>query len=122
MYKKIGEKIKEVLNSQGMTKVELSKRIKRKPQTVDDILIRSSIDSELLFVISKALNYNFFEWLSNEYKLPPNEPITASSNEWQQKYFEIMEENRQLSKEVIKLHKELKNLDMEMVELKGRLG
>ncbi len=31
MEKKVGEEIRELLNVQGMTKVELSKRIKRKP-------------------------------------------------------------------------------------------
>ncbi|MCB9230827.1 MAG: hypothetical protein H6581_04155 [Bacteroidia bacterium] len=43
-----------------MTKSELARRINKARQNINDILNRKSIDTELLYNISVALDYDFF--------------------------------------------------------------
>ncbi len=57
----IGEIIEERLKEVGMTKSEFARRINRARQNINDILRRKSVDTDLLFEISKALSYNFFK-------------------------------------------------------------
>lgn len=56
----IGEKIKEKLKEQGRTVVWFSKQINRNRTDVYSIFSRQSIDTKLLLIISKVLNFNFF--------------------------------------------------------------
>ncbi len=56
----IGEKIKEKLKEQGRTVVWFSQQINRNRTDVYSIFSRQSIDTELLLIISKVLNFNFF--------------------------------------------------------------
>lgn len=44
---------------QQVTKAELARRLKVKPQSVDYMLTRKSIDTDTLYNVSRALNYDF---------------------------------------------------------------
>ena len=55
----IGEIIKNVMLEQQVTKAELARRLKVKPQSVDYMLTRKSIDTDTLYNVSRALNYDF---------------------------------------------------------------
>lgn len=60
----IGEMIKEEVHSQGMSIVEFAKRINCRRSNVYNIFSRSSINTHLLIMISKALNKNFFKYVA----------------------------------------------------------
>lgn len=78
----IGEIIKNVMLEQQVTKAELARRLKVKPQSVDYMLTRKSIDTDTLYNVSRALNYDFallysihkeqinYDTLEQEYRLP----------------------------------------------------
>lgn len=55
----IGEKIKQVMLERHVTKAKLSRLLGIKPQSVDYMLGRKSIDTDTLYNVSKALNYDF---------------------------------------------------------------
>ncbi len=66
MYKQllkihIGNEIKKIAEKKGMCAIELGKRINRNRTNVYDIFKRNAIDTQLLIMISQALEYNFFE-------------------------------------------------------------
>ena len=42
-----------------VTKAELARRLQVKPQSVDYMLTRKSIDTDTLYNVSKALDYDF---------------------------------------------------------------
>ena len=77
----IGEIIKNVMLEQQVTKAELARRLKVKPQSVDYMLTRKSIDTDTLYNVSRALNYDFallysihkeqinYDTLEQEYRL-----------------------------------------------------
>ena len=55
----IGEIIKNVMAEKQVTKAELARRLQVKPQSVDYMLTRKSIDTDTLYNVSKALDYDF---------------------------------------------------------------
>ena len=55
----IGEIIKQVISEQKISKAELSRRLGVKPQSVDYMLTRKSIDTDTLYLLSNILNYDF---------------------------------------------------------------
>lgn len=55
----IGEAIKSVMANMQVTKAELARRLNVKPQSVDYLLTRKSIDTDTLYNVSLALNYDF---------------------------------------------------------------
>ena len=55
----IGEIIKNVMSERQVTKAELARRLDVKPQSVDYLLTRKSIDTDTLYNISIALDYDF---------------------------------------------------------------
>ena len=55
----IGEIIKQVISEQKISKAELSRRLGVKPQSVDYMLTRKSIDTDTLYLLSTILNYDF---------------------------------------------------------------
>ena len=77
----IGEIIKNVMLEQQVTKAELARRLKVKPQSVDYMLTRKSVDTDTLYNVSRALNYDFallysihkeqinYDTLEQEYRL-----------------------------------------------------
>lgn len=66
----IGEKIKKVLESKGITVTEFAKRINKSRENIFSIFTRKTIDTGLLQSISRVLDYDFFVHLSTtHYKL-----------------------------------------------------
>ncbi len=57
----IGNEIKQIAEQKGICAIELGKRINRNRTNVYDIFKRNAIDTQLLIMISQALEYNFFE-------------------------------------------------------------
>ncbi len=65
----IGRLVKSVFDRSGLSVSEFARRIYCERTNVYTIFNRSSIDVDLLVRISKALDYNFFEDIMNEYGL-----------------------------------------------------
>ena len=55
----IGENILAVMNQKGVTKAELARLLDIKPQSVDYLLKRKSIDTDTLYNISAVLDFDF---------------------------------------------------------------
>ena len=55
----IGEIIRNVMADNQVTKAELARRLGVMPQSVDYMLTRKSIDTDTLYNVSRALNYDF---------------------------------------------------------------
>lgn len=55
----IGEIIRDVMADNQVTKAELARRLGVRPQSVDYMLTRKSIDTDTLYNVSRALNYDF---------------------------------------------------------------
>jgi ASC-1-like (ASCH) protein len=66
MNKKIGQIIKEHLESSGMEVVSFAKAINKERSNVYDIFKRDSIDTNLLKKIGQVLDYDFFQDLLDE--------------------------------------------------------
>ena len=62
----IGKKIKAVYMDSGMKGGEFASKISKDRQVIYNIFKRDSIDTALLFRISKVLDHNFFDYYSNE--------------------------------------------------------
>ena len=58
---KIGAVIKAVVKEQGRTNVWLARQIGRTPNHIYKIYNSSSIDTDMLILISQLLGHNFFE-------------------------------------------------------------
>ena len=57
----IGKKIEEIFKKYGCSKSWLANEINCDRSNINNIFTRESIDTELLFKISVALHYNFFD-------------------------------------------------------------
>ena len=57
----IGERINEVLCQKGISKAQLARLLEIKPQSVDYLLKRKSIDTDMMYKISVILDYDFSE-------------------------------------------------------------
>ncbi|MCL2329550.1 MAG: helix-turn-helix domain-containing protein [Bacteroidetes bacterium] len=60
----IGENILSVMNQKGITKAELARMLKVKPQSVDYLLKRKSVDTDTLYNISVVLDFDFSKFYS----------------------------------------------------------
>lgn len=60
----IGKKIAEIMSAKKITKAELARRLEVRPQSVDYLLTRKSIDTDTLYCVSKALDYDFAQLYS----------------------------------------------------------
>lgn len=58
----IGPKIKEVMDSKGMSHSEFARRINKSRETTYDILRRKTMDTGLLMSISLVLDHDFFQY------------------------------------------------------------
>jgi len=82
MYQKlmkihIGNEIKQVAENKGINAIELGKMINRNRTNVYDIFKRNAVDTQLLILISNALDFNFFElFLADERKKKTNAKFT----------------------------------------------
>jgi transcriptional regulator with XRE-family HTH domain len=72
----IGQLIEDRLTAAGISKAELGKRINRARQNVSHILTRPTIDTDLLLKISRALEYDFFQY----YVMELNQGGTLAEN------------------------------------------
>ena len=76
---------------QQVTKAELARRLKVKPQSVDYMLTRKSVDTDTLYNVSRALNYDFallysihkeqinYDTLEQEYRLSTAKVLVSLS-------------------------------------------
>ncbi len=98
----IGHKIDEIRILRGINKSELARRLYKSRSNIEDIVLRDSMDTELLIKISRILNYNFLLWLALNSGLPIDNtddygkiPLTKISeedkNEWKDKYLNTIE-------------------------------
>ena len=60
----IGEIISDVMSEKKITKAELARRLNMRPQSVDYLLGRKSIDTDTLYNVSVALDYDFAQLYS----------------------------------------------------------
>jgi transcriptional regulator with XRE-family HTH domain len=58
----IGNKIKSIVNKNGMSVSEFGRRINKSRENVYSIFRRKSIDTALLSTISKVLDHDFFQY------------------------------------------------------------
>lgn len=56
----VGKEIEKVLRKSGMKTKDFAKKINTTPRNVYSICARKEVKTDLLKVISKVLNYNFF--------------------------------------------------------------
>ena len=76
----IGQRIKEVFDTKGITVTEFARRINKSRENIYSIFSRKTIDTGLLLTISKVLDYDFFELFSrNNYVL--NEEVQKLQEE-----------------------------------------
>ncbi len=76
----IGQRIKEVFDTKGITVTEFARRINKSRENIYSIFSRKTIDTGLLLIISKVLDFDFFELFSrNNYVL--NEEVQKLQEE-----------------------------------------
>ena len=103
----IGEIIKNVMLEQQVTKAELARRLKVKPQSVDYMLTRKSIDTDTLYNVSRALNYDF---------------ALLYSFHKEQINYDTLEQEYRLSTAKVLVELELKPEDIAKLNLKKRIA
>ena len=91
----IGNKIKSVLESRGLSVTEFAKRINKSRENIYSIFTRKTIDTGLLQSISKVLDYDFFMHLSSTHYALLEE-------------LEVLKEENRLLKDYNKLLKKVK--------------
>jgi len=64
----IGQQIKLVLESKGISVTEFSKRINKSRENIYSIFTRKTIDTGLLSKIAEVLEFDFFIYYSKTYK------------------------------------------------------
>lgn len=104
----IGEIIKNVMLEQQVTKAELARRLKVKPQSVDYMLTRKKIiDTDTLYNVSRALNYDF---------------ALLYSIHKEQINYDTLEQEYRLSTAKVLVELELKPEDIAKLNLKKRIA
>lgn len=111
--KTIGQYIKQLVAEEKLTLTDFAKMINTTIQNVRDIFTRSTIDSELLLKISKALNKNVFSYFDDE---EPIVEMKAKEKKALAKKFDSFEENIHL------LKSELSNAETHIQELMARIS
>ena len=92
---------------QQVTKAELARRLKVKPQSVDYMLTRKSVDTDTLYNVSRALNYDF---------------ALLYSIHKEQINYDTLEQEYRLSTAKVLVELELKPEDIAKLNLKKLLG
>ena len=103
----IGEIIKNMMHKQQVTKTELARRLKVKPQSVDYMLTRKSVDTDTLYNVSRALNYDF---------------ALLYSIHKEQINYDTLEQEYRLSTAKVLVELELKPEDIAKLNLKKRIA
>ena len=92
---------------QQVTKAELARRLKVKPQSVDYMLTRKSVDTDTLYNVSRALNYDF---------------ALLYSIHKEQINYDTLEQEYRLSTAKVLVELELKPEDIAKLNLKKRIA
>ena len=92
---------------QQVTKAELARRLKVKPQSVDYMLTRKSIDTDALYNVSCAMNYDF---------------ALLYSIHKEQINYDTLEQEYRLSTAKVLVELELKPEDIAKLNLKKRIA
>lgn len=103
----IGRIIEERLREVGMKKSELARRINKARQNINDILNRKSMDTELLYSISVALDYDFFQHYVME--LNNSDVISEPGGE----YSKLRDNINEVEKNLMLAEKDLENCQNE---------
>lgn len=112
----IGERIKSVLHQRKIVQSQLGEMICVPQSKISKILSRSSIDTDELYKISEALNYNFFEeYCIREENKKENVIVTSYSSEFLQRFEQLHEQN-------IRMKDEIKEKDQTIYFLEDRLS
>lgn len=101
----IGKRIKDELSLQDISVSDFAKKIGKSRNVVYDIFERESIDTELLNVIGKALNCDFFSLYSSQKDLSADHIKHFHSNGHNVNYYSeqmshIMEKSKALEAEI----------------------
>lgn len=100
MQEKIGQIIKRIATSKGLSQKQFGEKINRTKQAVAGIYKRSTIDIELLKVISQQLEHDF---LGYYYEDEPFKTFRKlEENEWEQKISALQNESRSKDKMIEK--------------------
>jgi transcriptional regulator with XRE-family HTH domain len=107
----IGEFVREIAESKNLKPSDLAAKINTSKQNISDIYKRTTIDSELLLTLSKALNFNLFSFYDIK------EPIltfrTAELHERQTQIdnliekINLMEDNLNIKEELLDVQRKL---------------
>ncbi|MFD1001843.1 helix-turn-helix domain-containing protein [Ohtaekwangia kribbensis] len=77
----LGKEIEKVLRKSGMKTKDFARKINTTPRNVYSICARKEVKTDLLKVISKVLNYNFFslyiQTIGPEYSVYTQVPMTT---------------------------------------------
>ena len=103
----IGEVIRSVMADNQNTKAELARRLGVRPQSVDYMLTRKSIDTDTLYNVSRALNYDF---------------ALLNSIHKEQINYDTLEQEYRLSTAKVLVELELKPEDIAKLNLKKRIA
>jgi len=87
----IGNQIKSVLESRGISVTEFAKRINKSRENIYSIFTRKTIDTGLLQSISRVLEYDFFMPLSTtHYKLSEEIQLLKEENKLLKDYNKLL--------------------------------
>ena len=104
----IGKIISDVMSEKKITKAELARRLNIRPQSVDYLLGRKSIDTDTLYNVSVALDYDFAQLYS--IKKEQTNLDTTGNNE------------KNINKAKIVVELELKKEDLLRLNLKKKIS
>ncbi len=117
----IGKMIRSRIETSGMNKSEFARRINSTPQNVYSIFKRKSLDTEMLFEISRVLGFDFFQYYtdgptphvgSDIHSILPASQINQELNEAKRELEMLRQENKYLH-ELVRLQRK----HAEMAEL-----
>lgn len=125
----IGKKIREELDTQGLSVTDFAKKINRSRNVAYDIFERESIDTALLNKIAKVLNVNFFSLYSAQKEFSLESIKQYNSGEPPVGYGKHAEEiqllqqqNEALLKEVVYLKKIITLLESQKPKTAAKKG
>jgi transcriptional regulator with XRE-family HTH domain len=117
----IGKMIRSRIETSGMNKSEFARRINSTPQNVYSIFKRKSLDTEMLFEISRVLGFDFFQYYTDGpplqtgtdlHTILPASQINQELNEAKRELEMLRQENKYLH-ELVRLQRK----HAEMAEL-----
>ena len=112
----IGKIISKTLAAHGMNKSEFARRINKTRQNIDDILLRESLDTNLMLTICNVLQHDFFQYYAGQLKFNKASSLNKDLSEIKAD-LELQQENEDLKKEVAYL-KEINDLLKEKIKKK----